>query len=82
MILGAHFERFLGLDGSNSVFFWALFPGRFLRRFLSGIIDSWRFGNKVFVRKVLQKLCFHKNRFLVIRGSDFAVFLMLWGWFF
>ena len=62
MILGAHFERFLGLDGSNSVFFRGLFPGRFLHRFLNGIIDSWSFENKVFVRKVLQKPCFHKNR--------------------
>ena len=78
MILGAHFERFLGLDGSNSVFFWGSFPVRFLHRFLSGIIDSWSFENKVFARKVLQKPCFRKNRVLVIRGTIFGVFWRPW----
>ena len=78
MILGAHFERFLGFDELNSVFFRSLFPGRLLHRFLSGIIDSWSFENKVFVQKVLQKPRFRKTRFLVIRGSNFSVFWTPW----
>ena len=41
LILGPHFESFLSSDGLNSVFFWSLFPGHFLHRFLGGIIDSW-----------------------------------------
>ena len=41
LILGPYFESFLSSDGLNSVFFWSLFPGHFLHRFLGGIIDSW-----------------------------------------
>ena len=40
LILGPHFESFLSSDGLNSVFFWSLFPGHFLHRFLGGIIGS------------------------------------------
>ena len=78
LILGPHFESFLGLDGLNSMFVLGLFPGHFLHRFSSGIIDSWSSQNKVFVRKVLQKPCFRPNRFLVIRGSIFGVFWRPW----
>ena len=78
LILGPHFESFLSSDGLNSVFFWSLFPGHFLHRFLNGIIDRWSSENKVFARKVLQKPCFRKNRLLVIRGSTFGVFWRLW----
>ena len=34
LILGPHFESFLNSDGLNSEFFWRLFPGHFLHRFL------------------------------------------------
>ena len=78
LILGPHFESFLSSDGLNSVFFWSLFPGHFLHRFLDGIIDRWSSENKVFARKVLQKPCFRKNRLLVIRGSIIGVFWRLW----
>ena len=78
LILGPHFESFLSSDGLNSVFFWSLFPGYFLHRFLNGIIDRWSSENKVFARKVLQKTCFRKNRFGVIRGLDFCVFWRPW----
>ena len=78
LIFGPHFESLLGFDGLNSMFVLGLFPGDFLHRFSSGIIDSWCFQNKVFVRKVLQKTCFRKNRLLVIRGSIFGVFWRLW----
>ena len=78
LILGLHFESFLSSDGLNSVFFWSLFPGHFLHRFLNGIIDRWSSENKVFAGKVLQKPCFRKNRLLVIRGSIFGVFWRLW----
>ena len=74
LILGPHFDSFLGLDGLNFMFVLGLFPGHFLHRFSSGIIDSWSSQNKVFVRKVLQKNCFRKNRFLLIRGLIFNVF--------
>ena len=41
LILGPHFDSFLSSDELNSVFFWSLFPGHFLHRFLYAIIDSW-----------------------------------------
>ena len=78
LILGPHFERFLSSDGLNSVFFWRLFPGLFLHRFFGGIIGFWSSWNKVFVWKVLQKPCFHKKCFLLIRTSIF-VFWRPWG---
>ena len=78
LILGPHFESFLSSDGLNSVFFWSLFPGHFLHRFLNGIIDRWSSENKVFARKVLQKPCFRKDRLSVIRGSTFSVFWRPW----
>ena len=81
-ILGPPIESFWGWDGLNSMFCSGLFPGNFLHWFLSGIIHSWSSENKVFVRKVLQKQCFRKNRFLVIRGSIFCVFWTPWGWLF
>ena len=68
LISGTHFESFLSSDGLNSVFFWSLFPGHFLHRFLVAMNDSWSSQNKVFAWKVLQKPCFRKNRLLVIRG--------------
>ena len=55
LIGGPYFESFLGLDGLNSMFVLGLFPGQFLHRFSSGIVDSWSSQNKVFVRKVLHK---------------------------
>ena len=73
MIWGAHSDSFLSSDGLDSVFFWSLFPGHFLHRFLGGIIDSRRSQNKVFAWNVLQKPCFRKNRLFVIRGR-FLVF--------
>ena len=82
LILGPHFESFLGLDGLNSMFVLGLFPGHFLHRFLSGMIDSWSSQNKVFVRKVLQKPCFRKSRILVIREPNFSVFWRPRGSFF
>ena len=82
LIFRPHFESFLGFDGLNSMFVLGLFPGDFLHRFSSGIIDSWSSQNKVFVRKVLQKPCFRKNRSLVIREPIFGVFWRPWGWFF
>ena len=78
LILKPHFESFLSSDELNSVFFWSLFPGHFLHRFLGGIIGSWSSWNKVFVCKVLQKPCFRKNRFFVIPRSIFCVFWRLW----
>ena len=82
LIFGPHFESFLGFDGLNSMFVLGLFPGDFLHRFSSGIIDSWSFKNKVFVRKVLQKPCFRNNRSLVIsREPIFGVFWRLGGGF-
>ena len=78
LILGTHFESFLSSDGLNSVFFWSVFPGHFLHRFLNGIIDSWSSRNKVFGRKVLQKPCFRKNRSLLIRETIFGVFWRPW----
>ena len=66
LIFRPHFESFLGFDGLNSMFILGLFPGDFWHRFSNGIIDSWSFQNKVFVRKVLQKPCFRKNLSLVI----------------
>ena len=74
MILASDFESFVGFDGSDSLFFWSLFPGHFLHRLLGGIIDSLHSQNKVFAWKVLQKPCFHKHRLLVIQGSNFGVF--------
>ena len=81
LIFGPHFKRFLGFDGLNSMFVLGLFPADFLHRFSSGIIDSWSSQNKVFVRNVLQKLCFRKNRSLLIREPIFSVFWRPWGCF-
>ena len=59
VILGAHFESFLGSYLSNSVFLWGLFPSTSLcASILSGILDGWSSENNVFVMKVLQKQCF------------------------
>jgi hypothetical protein len=41
LIVGFHFESFLGSDELNSLFFGSLFPGNFLHPFSNGIIDSW-----------------------------------------
>ena len=79
LILGPHFESFLSSDGLNFVFFWSSLPGYFLHGFFGGIIGSCSSWNKVFVLKVLQKTCFRKYRFLVIRRSIFCVFLRPWG---
>ena len=78
LIFGGHFEKLLGFDGLNSMFVLGLFPGHFLHAFSSGMIDSWSSQNKVFVRKVLQKPCFRKNRSLVIREQIFGVFWRPW----
>ena len=60
MILGSHFESFLGLDGLDSMFFcWACFQA--FASVLGGIMDSWSSQNKVIVKKVLQKPCFRKT---------------------
>ena len=40
LILGPHFESFLSSDGLNSVFFWSLFPGHFLHRFLMELLTA------------------------------------------
>ena len=82
LILGPHFESFLSSDGLNSVFFWRLFPGHFLHRFLGGIICSWSSWNKVFVWKVLQKPFFGDSKvdflcFLEALGSGFLTFSAL-----
>ena len=78
MILGAYFERFLGLDESNYVFLLGLVSRLLFASILSRIIDSWSFENKGFVKKVLNKLSFCKNRFLVIRGSICGGFWTPW----
>ena len=79
---GPRVERFLCLDGLNFLFLLGLFPGYFSHRFLYGINDSWSSLNKVVVRKLLQKPCFRKNHFLVIRGSIVNNFWKPWEWFF
>ena len=46
LILGSHFESFLNSDGLNSVFFWSLFPGHFLHRFLNDIVTAGAFKTR------------------------------------
>ena len=78
MILGRFGElivkAFWVLDGLNSMFSVGLASRSLLHRFSHGIIDSRSFQNQFVVRKVLQKLCFRKNRSLMIRGLIFGVF--------
>ena len=71
MILRAHFERFLGLDKSNSVFLLGRVSRSLFASILNGIIDSWSSENRVFLRNILQNDVSNKKFF-----SDSRVVLL------
>ena len=63
-----------GLCGGGYVFL-RLDPRFFLHRVLEGMIDGWSFQRKIFVRKLLQQICFSTNRFFGDARIDFRRFL-------
>ena len=78
LILGRHFESFLSSDGLNSVFFWSLFPGHFLRNYWQLELLEQGFRVEGIAKTMFsQKLCFG-----VSRVDFFCVFWKAWGYFF
>ena len=61
LILGPHFESFLNSDGLNSVFFfWSLFPGDFLHRFLMELLTAGALKTRFSLGRYCKKHVFAK----------------------
>ena len=73
LILGPHFESFLSSDGLNSVFFWSLFPGHFLHRFLMELLTAGALKTRFSWGKYCKNHAFTKTVFWCFEGR-FVVF--------
>ena len=74
LILGPHFESFLSSDGLNSVFFWSLFPGHFLHRFVGEIMEVGALGTRFSCGRYCKNHVFAKIIFWCFEGRILVFF--------
>ena len=78
LILGPHFESLLSSDWLNPVFFWSLFPGHLLHRFLMELLTAGALKTR-FSHEKYYKINFSGKSFLMSFGVDRCRFLEVLG---
>ena len=78
LILGPYFESFLSSDGLNSVFFWSLFPGHFLHRFLMELLTAGALKTRFSLGRYCKNM-FSQKTFIGDSRADFFCFLEALG---